>query len=274
MSSWNRQTFIQSTLPNDILYCSISYSGYGSNFFNFFMCYLYARNQNKILYLRDTSNNISDSFHLILDTFQDLPGITYSFKKGITIQQKNLVELKKFCKSVEVQFLKSEAKRIFKIRPSVQSKITLLHKGLPNFDLGLHIRTGDKITTGEMEKIPLDVYIKAVEAFQKDIGKEKLSIYLMTDSEGVITSFKKRANPSWSISFLPSPIKNLDGHDQRGFNSHSIQEKMDAYIHFLAELQILQKCPTVFCTFSSNIGRFVYLTGREDVRSLDKEFEL
>jgi hypothetical protein len=238
------------------------------------MCYLYARNQNKDLYLRDTTNNITDSFHLILDTFKDLPGIIYTLKNGITLQQRIPDELKQFCKNLDIQFLKSEAKRIFKINASIQDKITVLRKELPNFDLGFHIRTGDKITTGEMEKIPLDVYIKAVEDYQKHTGKEKLSIYLMTDSEGVITSFKKRANPSWSISFLPSPIKNLDGHDQRGFNSHSIQEKMDAYIHFLAELQILQKCPTVFCTFSSNIGRFVYLTGREDVRSLDKEFEL
>lgn len=273
MSSWNRQT-LQITHSHNVLYCSMSHSGYGSNFFNFFICYLYARSQNKDLYLRDTTNNITDSFHLILDTFKDLPGIIYTLKNGITLQQRIPDELKQFCKNLEVQFLKSEAKRIFKINSSIQNKITVLHKGLPNFDLGLHIRTGDKITTGEMEKIPLDVYIKAVEAYQKDTGKEKLSIYLMTDSEEVITSFKKRANPSWSISFLPSPIKNLDGHDQRGFNSHSIQEKMDAYIHFLAELQILQKCPTVFCTFSSNIGRFVYLTGGEDVRSLDKEFEL
>ena len=90
----------------------------------------------------------------------------------------------------------------------------------------------------------------------------------------VVANFKKKALPSWAVTVLLPPISNTDGHIQRQFNSYPIQVKMDAFIHFLAELQILQECPTVFCTFSSYIGRFLYLTGGEDVRSLDSQFEL
>ena len=272
MSSWKHPLFVQGRLPYIVFYCNINRSGFGSNIMNFLMCYLYARNKNETLYLRDTTNNISKGFHLILDTIQDLPGITFTLKDGMTLQQKIPDELREFRRSLELTFLKSEVKRIFKLNPSIQSKVTALHRGLPKFDLGLHIRTGDKVTTGEMEAIPLDVYIKEVDTYQKATKKDKLSIYLMTDSEGVIATFKNRADPSWSIKYLPSPIKNVDGHNQQVFNSQSTENKMAAYIHFLAELQVLQQCPTVFCTFSSNIGRLVYLTGGDDVRSLDIEF--
>ena len=272
MSSWIQQPLTKG-IPIDALYCSTSDSGYGSNFFNFFMCYLYARSQNKVLYLKDTKNNITDSFHLILDTFQELPGITYTLKNGVTVQQQYPTELKRFCVSLDEELLKVEAKRIFKLQPNIQTKINVLKKGLPSFDLGVHIRTGDKITTKEMVKIPLEYYTKQISEFQAASGKTKLTIYLMTDSTTVIAYFKKKSDPSWTVVSIPSAITNLDGHVQRQFNSYPIGMKMDAYIHFLTEIQILQSCPTVLCTFSSYIGRFLYLTG-EDVRSLDTQFQL
>ena len=242
------------------------------------MCYLYAKSQNKQLFLRDTKNNISDSFHLILDTFQEPPGVTYTTKNGITLQQLSGPQMKTFFDAYDIDLLRSEAKKIFKLQPAIQKKISVLLKGLPipvsKFDLGIHIRTGDKITSGEMTKIPLEYYLKSIIAFQKVSGKEKLALYLMTDSKTVQAYFKKNADPSWAVVFLPPPIASLDGHFQNQYNSHSVQLKMDAYIHFLAELQIMQSCPIVFCTFSSNIGRYIYLTGGDDVRSLDVQFEL
>jgi len=238
------------------------------------MCYLYARSQNKVLYLKDTKNNITDSFHLILDTFQELPGITFTIKNGMTVQQLYSDDLKRFCIQLDEEFLKAEAKRIFKFLPSIQTKITVLKKGLPNFDLGLHVRTGDKITSGEMVKIPLDFYLKQVMDFHAASGRRKSTVYLMTDSATVIAYFKKKTDASVTFVSLPSPITNQDGHNQRQFNSYPIGMKMDAYIHFLAEISILQVCPTVLCTFSSNIGRFLYLTGGDDVRSLDTQFVL
>ena len=132
------------------------------------MCYLYARSRDKVLYLKDTKNNITDSFHLILDTFKELPGITYTLQNAVTIQQVIPSELKNFYEIQDIDFLRSEAKRIFQLQPSIQKKIALLRKGLPGFDLGVHIRTGDKITSGEMQKIPLEAYLKQITEFQPE----------------------------------------------------------------------------------------------------------
>ena len=260
----------KNTLPNNILYCKTSTSGYGSNFFNFFMCYLYAQNKKKILYLKDTKNNLSSDYHLILDTFQDLPGIQYTYHDGVTIQQLYPKELTTFYEGLGIEVLKKEAKRIFQLQPSVQTNVLSYRKGLPSFDLGIHIRSGDKITTGEMKAIPFQNYIDAIHRYQTLFHKQTLSIYVMTDSTNAFKEVQKKADSSWTLFNIPSPIQNPNGHVQSSYNQMPSKQKMAAFHHFLAELQILQQCPALLVTFSSNIGRFLRLTGTyEWIESLD-----
>jgi len=267
MSSWIGSTK-EVGLSYNKLFCKTSTSGFGSNFFNFFMCYLYARSKNDILYLNDMKNNISDKYHLITDTFKDLPYIVFTLYNGRTIQQQKPLELNKFYSSLNIDFLKSEAKRIFQFKPIIHTKISLFIKDLPPIDIGIHIRTGDKITTGEMKAISLQSYINAVKEYHFE--KDTINIYLMTDSIRVIKEFKELAEESWSIYSLVSPITNINGHLQKDFNSYPSSVKMDAFHHFLAEIKILQECPTIICTFSSNIGRFINLTGKySNIKSLD-----
>ena len=269
MSSWFKSSQ-DKNLSYSKLFCKTSTSGFGSNFFNFFICYLYARSKNEILYLNDMTNNISNSYHLILDTFNESPNIRFTLYNGLTIQQQHPIELNKHYSSLDINFLKSEAKRIFKLKPDINHKITLLIKDLPQFDLGIHIRTGDKISTGEMKPINLESYINEIRYFQKMSNKTKLNIYLMTDSTNVIKKIKEVADESWSIYSLASPTINPDGHLQKQFNTQAVSVKMEAFIHFLAEIRILQESPSVICTFSSNIGRFINLTGNYlDIKSLD-----
>ena len=267
MTSWVKNTS-ELSLSYNKLFCKTSTSGFGSNFFNFFMCYLYARSKDEILYLNDIKNNISDKYHLILDTFKDVPNIVFTLYNGRTIQQLIPIELNKFYSSLASDFLKSEAKRIFQLKPILNNKISLLIKDLPSFDIGIHIRTGDKITTGEMKPISLQSYINEVKEIHFD--KDIINIYLMTDSITVIKEFKELAEESWCIYSLVSPITNINGHLQNHFNSQPISIKMDAFLHFLAEIKILQECPNVICSYSSNIGRFINLTGKySNIKSLD-----
>ena len=269
MSSWLKNPQVISLAYNK-LFCKTSTSGFGTNFFNFFMCYLYARSKNEILYLNDMKNNISSSYHLILDTFNESPNIKFTLYNGITIQQQDPIELNKYYLSLDIDFLKSEAKRIFKLKPDINNKITLLIKDLPQFDIGIHIRTGDKISSGEMKPINQESYVNEITYFQKICNKTKLNIYLMTDSSNVIKKIKELAHESWSVYSLTSPSINPDGHLQKQFNTQPTSVKMGAFIHFLAEIRILQECPNVICTFSSNIGRFINLTGNYlDIKSLD-----
>ena len=269
MSSWIQYTQ-DKTLSYKQLYCKTTTSGFGSNFFNFFMCYLYAKSKNKILYLNDMKNSISDKYHLILDTFNESPNIRFTLNNGRTIQQQEPVELNKFYQSLDTDFLKSEAKKIFKIKPELDSKIRLLLKDLPQFDMCVHIRTGDKITTGEMRPVKLESYTSEILVIQEKYSLPKIYIYLMTDSTDVIKKFKEAAHSSWSVYTLALPIIGSNGHIQKDFNAQPVVVKMDAFIHFLAELKIAQTCPYVVCTFSSNIGRFIKYTGDYvEIKSLD-----
>ena len=82
MSSWIGSSKEVGLLSYNKLFCKTSTSGFGSNFFNFFMCYLYARSKNDLLYLNDMKNNISDQYHLIIDTFKEVPSIVFTLYNG------------------------------------------------------------------------------------------------------------------------------------------------------------------------------------------------
>jgi len=243
----------------------ISKSGYGTNYMGFFMSFLYSKYMKKKLYLCDTTSNISESFHLILDTFEANSVITYTNKRGFTIFEDKIIDLKKYLETLTHTFLCAEARSLFRLNSKTQTHISSLISAarFPNLDVGIHIRMGDKITTGEMKEISLNVYINAI----RETGGR--NIYIMTDNIAVIDKIKE-AEPIWSIYSLPSPVPLL-GHLQREYNSRTTSDKIAAYYHFLAELHIIQRCPAIICTYSSNIGRFLYLTkeATSTIKSLD-----
>ncbi len=268
MSSWssNPQT---KKLPLYALFCKTSPSGYGSNFFNFLFCYLYAQHKKQTLYLKDTRNNISTTYHLILDTFEKLPGIVFTTQDGFTVQQLFPKEMNEFYESLPDTQKKLEARRIFTLRKPIQEKIEELRKGLPLIDYGIHIRTGDKITTGEMKAISLDVYLEGAKTYQMASGKPTLQIYIMTDSKNALETFKEKADPSWCLYNLPSPIQTESGHIQSVYNSFPPELKLQAFYHFLTEISILKDSSAILCTFSSNIGRLLKLLTDSPIQSLD-----
>jgi hypothetical protein len=268
MSSWINSSKTKK-LPYDALYCKTSTSGYCSNFFNFFHCYLYARYKKQTLYLKDTKNNISNAYHLILDTFGDLPGIVHTSQDGNTLQQLYPTEMNGYYTSLPESVKQQEARRVFTLQEPIQEKIANLRKGIPAIDYGIHIRTGDKITTGEMKAISLDSYLEATREYQKVSGKSTLNVYIMTDSLKAFNLFKEKADSSWTLYNLRSPIQNPDGHIQSNYNSYSSDLKMAAFHHFLAEIHILKDSSAILCTFSSNIGRFIRLLTDSPIHSLD-----
>ncbi len=232
------------------------------------MCYLYAQSNKKQLYLHDTKNNLSREYHLILDTLNPLPGIQYTTLDGITLQQNHGMGILHFFDSLPKEFLRKEATRIFQWNEKTQREINK-YKPASSFDCGVHVRTGDKIATGEMKAISFDSYLQKLKEFQVQTKKESLSIYLMTDSQSVIRYFHDKKEPSWVFTSVPSPNPMLNGHDQQIFNRQSREVTFKCFYHFLAEIQILQECPHILCTFSSNIGRFLDLTKSGTIESLD-----
>ena len=275
MSSWGSVS-LKSKLKYTDLYCRLSKSGYGTNFQNFLMCYLFTKYKKQKLYLCDTTNNISNSFHLILDTFQTPSNIIYTNKSGISIFQNSITELNIFLMNLTDEIICSEARSIFRWNLLTQKKIDnlLLDAAFPDFDIGIHIRTGDKITTGEMNKIRLDTYVSAIKELQ---AKPNINIYIMTDNTSIISKLKEIVDPKCSLYSLTPPISFSTGHVQSEFNNKPTADKMAAYYHFLTELHILQRCPQIICTYSSNIGRFLYMTREPNtnIKSLDiQEFTI
>ena len=263
MSSWGHQ-LPSNRLSSNELFCKISKSGYGTNFQNFFMCYLYSRSLNRRLYLCDTTNNISESFHLILDTFGPLPGVVYTNKRGMTVFEDKVVPLNQYLSSLSNEVLYSQARSIFKFNLQTQARIHGILSKLPPvsvFDVGIHIRTGDKITSGEMKDIGLEPYIAAVNRIVNK--KSNINVFLMTDNTSVVSRIQQ---PGWTVYTLPQVFLHSTGHDQLTFNRMAVGNKIDAYYHFLAELYTMQRCQQIVCTYSSNIGRFLYLTREPTVQ--------
>ena len=235
------------------------------------MCYLYSRYSNKTMYLNDTISTI-DSFHLILDIFKESKSVKYTSYKTIDIYDNNIKELVQYLSTLTEEYLCEQATEIFKFNDKTEMiiKDRISKSEIPHIDLGIHIRSGDKITTGEMKEIPLADYISAIKAMASN-KTEVVNIYLMTDNMSIIDKLKEISEPNWIFHMMEPPIPFTEGHDQRTFNSKLNQDKILALYHFLAEIYILQRCPNIICTYSSNIGRFLHLTRepKTTIKSVD-----
>jgi hypothetical protein len=175
--------------------------------------------------------------------------------------------------------MKKTAQSIFSFNSTAQEKITSLirEKGLERTrcDVGLHIRSGDKITTGEMKTIGINEYVQALRKIQNNLKKKDLNIFVMTDNMSLYEELIARGDPSWSMTTLEeTSVYTMKGHDQRVFNLLPEEKRVSLFYKFLTELHIMQRIPNLVLTFSSNVGRFLYLTSyavqdEENVISLD-----
>ena len=97
----------------------------------------------------------------------------------------------------------------------------------------------------------------------------------MSDSVNAISEFKKKAAASWTVYTLPTSLTSPDGMQGQS-NRSTATARMNAYRTFMAELLIMQSISNIICTFSSNVGRFLYMTVEypEKVISIDERFEI
>jgi len=274
MSSWIQVQPSRTKIPSTELYLKMRKVGYCSEFQRFFMAFLYSKHISKPLYLCDTASNLSEVFHLILDTFDIGSNVQYTRKDGVEVFEDTAIELHNYISTLSEETLLQEARALFRwSTPTLKQmqKFFPKEKFVPNFDVGVHIRTGDKVTSGEMKAIPLKTYRAAIEDAQKALGKQKISVYVMTDNSMILPALKKLADPSWTLTSIPLPVQADEGHNQVLYNRRSTKDKMDSYYHFLTELYILQRCPQILCTYSSNVGRFLHLTREpaSQIQSLD-----
>jgi hypothetical protein len=142
--------------------------------------------------------------------------------------------------------------------------------------VGLHIRSGDKITTEEMNPIRIDQYVDALEKVAAKLNKKDLNVFVMTDNTTLFQKLMMRCPKLWTLYTLQEEyIYTRNGHTQAQFNMLPTRIRNEQFIQFLAELEIMKLLPHLVVTFSSNIGRWLYITNKaakpEDIMSLDVE---
>ena len=273
MTSWLKLTVTKPIPKKSSFLFETTDAGFCSQFNQYLYAVLYSAKEGIPLTVNDTVNAVSVRYPLIKNTFVTPSEISFTDSQVIsaTSLRKREVAIRQFLNNIPVVHLREAARRVFEWNPSLLQKVGPILNGrrLPEeFDVGVHIRAGDKITSGEMKAIPIEQYIRAVKAYQARSSKIKLNVFIMTDSSQKLDEFSKKKDPSWTINTLATPPA-IQGHIQGDFNGASSGTRMNAYLMFMTELFIMRQIPQVICTFTSNVGRFLFLTSDNQVMSID-----
>lgn len=284
MTSWNNsgRGYAQvKKMASPAMYFEPTQGGFCSNLNMLFYSYLHAVKQSEILYVHDHPNAISDRFPLFESILKVNSSIIYMKevpKESKRIEYKDILNTPGLI-SMPFARMKTLARDLFSYNGDTQGKILdrIRQQSLERtvFDVGVHIRSGDKITTGEMKKVSIQDYITAIQTFQQRLGKSNLKIFVMTDNMSLFAELQMKSPTTWSFTTLQEPsIYTLSGHVQSQFNSLSTEKKTELFYQFLTELHIMQNIPNLVVSFSSHIGRFLYLTSRlvttkENILSVD-----
>jgi hypothetical protein len=220
------------------------------------------------LYIHDSPNSVGQSFPLLQKILKD--NSTLKYLKEIPPNSKAIDTTKlssQATNSANIQTMKRMAKDLFFYNGDAQEKIMTRIRGAgldrTVFDVGVHIRSGDKITTGEMKSIPIRDYANALSGFSRRLGKANLSVFVMTDNMKLLEELKRFCPSTWSFTTLQNiSAYTATGHTQFVFNTLPSSTREELFYQFLTELHILQNIPNLVVTYSSNVGRFLYLTSR------------
>lgn len=260
MSSWIRPSYPLKKKKTDE-YFQTTQAGFCSNFNQLLYAYVHHRKEKIPMNVLDKPNCLSANYRLFKDTFLQPNGIIYIDEPG-----KNKFHVKKWpiMMSLPHEQIREYTQHLFRLNEKTQTEVDKLKPDVL-FDVGIHIRTGDKITTGEMKKIEIEEYVKAVDKLKKD----ELNIFIMTDNYDTFEKFLSYCKPGWKCWTLCK--KEQRGHMQNDFNLMEKDKRFEGFYQFLAELYTMKTIPTLILTYTSNIGRFLYLLGdsTQNIVSLD-----
>jgi hypothetical protein len=267
MTSWIKQS-IKILPKKDSLLFETDDAGFCSQFNHYLYSVLFAQSQNTRLYVNDASNIVSIRYPLIQNTFtrhSDLSGVVFVDGPILTATslKNRVIPMRMFLEKVSMQKFRAAATEFLQWNPSLVEKLDPLIEDIPSeIHVGVHLRGGDKIIKGEMKPIPIEQYIRQVELYQKKTAKTELNIFLMSDTPELLEQFAKASRTGWNLIALKSPLR-MGGHIQREFNAASNKQRMDNYLHFMAELYTIQRAAHIVCTFTSYVGGFLALTAAD-----------
>lgn len=158
-----------------------------------------------------------------------------------------------------------EMKKKLTLTPYIMNKINikLSHLKLPNNYVFMHIRRGDKLNR-ESKFIAVDEFIKNHEEHNKSIK----NIFIASDDYNCIIEMKcylKKNNLDYKIYSVINT--NDKGHNTHYRNCHKRFFTENEFINFMLELEIARQSKHVYCTYTSNVGRYIALL-KEDLKQV------
>lgn len=164
-------------------------------------------------------------------------------------------------------FLK-ELKDVLCIKSTIQKDFesTFYQLEISSPFIGIHIRRGDKITTGEMNDISLDKYIDEV------LRNSPKAIYIATDDIQSVNYIKSKMK-STGIDVFYNPSLSGKGFSEGSFNHSSRKSRYVDTLTLLFDIFILSKASYFIGTYSSNLSRVIpCLLGFDNCTSLDEKW--
>jgi len=262
MSSWGTQA-PRKRIGNDAIVFVATEAGFCSQFNTYLYHVILAKKEKQKMFLIDKYSALKDSFlqrsfllPSMVEPISAVPENVKSYAKQILSILSNMTP----------EQIRAEAANLFRLSPSLSQQISAERAkyDFPLFNVGVHIRSGDKITTGEMGFIPIEKYAAEIRRHSPK------SVFVMTDSPSLHEALKMILEPSIQVYGLEfkSPCST---HDQGVFNLAPKAAREEAYVQFMTELSIMQEIPRIVCTLSSNVGRYLYVTAKDvsGFKSLD-----
>lgn len=270
MTSWITKTApVKPKQPTFSYYFQTTEAGLCSNFNGFLYSAIHAQRQGDILYVHDKPNCVGANFTLFETILRENANIIYLKNKPTSGKNymENISQTSGTLANTSIRRVREMAQNIFWYNPETQERIrvNLENRGISRtvFDAGVHIRSGDKITTGEMKEVPISKYIDHLRTIQRRLNKKTLSVFVMTDNYKLFEELKKAGEPSWTYtSFVTNTPYFANGHVQLDFNLLPAEERVKLFYQFLTELWVMQNIANLVVSYSSNVGRFLYIMNR------------
>ena len=259
MTSWLRNAPPMPLTKKDSLIFEIAQGGFCSQFNNYLHAYLYARAEKETLHVNDMMNAVSVQYPLLQSTFKSPPDVKFVDAQVLSAvsTQRRQGPIRVLLNTTKSEELRALAREVFQWNRSLLEKLQpILDDAIfpAEFDVGVHLRTADT------KPLSLELYTQAIRKYQQTSKKTALNIFVMTDSVLRLEELKKKCDPTWRVYSLNTPLLGTNGYSQQEFNNSPSRARMNAYLHFMAELYLVQMIPHIVCSFSSNVGRFLYLT--------------
>ena len=141
---------------------------------------------------------------------------------------------------------------------------------IPDNYISIHIRRGDKIVTGEMEDINLNIYVDAIRKY----SYRSNNIYIATDDVTVISYISKKLSDIDTNIYYNKENK-LKGFDEKTYNLKSDSVRRDEVLNMLFDMDMMINSSFFIGTFSSNVGCVVAMyLGLDKCHSIDVSWKI